>query len=138
MRLRVSFCTGVFCGADGPQSECTNILRRDQIRENVLVKQYYLDVDIAHLISFDEEVAHKLNTEPAEIIPLVRQIGARDFFGTLADDAPSSRPQLRNAPSALFTPRKKTNNSLNTSSSFTPPSPTSLSAISQPTMCQVL
>ncbi|KAE9975437.1 hypothetical protein EG328_003174 [Venturia inaequalis] len=45
-------------------------LYRDQIRENVLVKQYYLDVDIAHLISFDEEVAHKLNTEPAEIIPL--------------------------------------------------------------------
>lgn len=43
----------------------------------MLVKQYYLDVDIAHLISFDEEVAHNLNTEPAEIIPLVGQIGAR-------------------------------------------------------------
>lgn len=45
---------------------------RDQIRENVLVKQYYCDVDIAHLISYDEELAHKLNTEPAEILPLVR------------------------------------------------------------------
>jgi len=49
----------------------TDVLYRDQLRENVLVKQYYLDVDIAHLISFTEETAHKLNTEPAEIIPLV-------------------------------------------------------------------
>lgn len=47
---------------------------RDQIRENVLVKQYYCDVDIAHLISYNEELAHKLTTQPAEIIPLVRKI----------------------------------------------------------------
>jgi DNA replication licensing factor MCM5 len=44
---------------------------RDQIRENVLLKQYYCDVDIGHLISFNEELAHRLSTEPAEIIPLV-------------------------------------------------------------------
>ncbi|KAH0547789.1 minichromosome maintenance protein 5 [Glutinoglossum americanum] len=43
---------------------------RDQIRENVLIKQYYCDVDIAHLISFNEELAHKLTTEPGEVIPL--------------------------------------------------------------------
>ncbi|KAF2177498.1 DNA replication licensing factor mcm5 [Zopfia rhizophila CBS 207.26] len=43
---------------------------RDQIRENVLVKQYYCDIDIAHLISYDEELAHRLTTDPAEIIPL--------------------------------------------------------------------
>ncbi|TQS37587.1 hypothetical protein Golomagni_01933 [Golovinomyces magnicellulatus] len=43
---------------------------RDQIRENALVKQYYCDVDVGHLISFHEELAHKLTTEPAEIIPL--------------------------------------------------------------------
>lgn len=104
----------------------------------MLVKQYYLDVDIAHLISFDEEVAHKLNTEPAEIIPLVRRIGARDSTRAIADYALSSKPQSRNAPSALFTPRKKTNNSLNTSFSSTPPSPMSLSAISQPIMSRVL
>ena len=45
---------------------------RDQIRQNVLVKQYFCDVDIAHLISYDEELAHKLTTEPTQIIPLVR------------------------------------------------------------------
>jgi DNA replication licensing factor MCM5 len=44
---------------------------RDQIRENVLVKQYYCDIDIAHLISYDEELAHRLNTEPADMIPIV-------------------------------------------------------------------
>ncbi|EON63035.1 DNA replication licensing factor mcm5 [Coniosporium apollinis CBS 100218] len=43
---------------------------RDQIRENVLVKQYYCDIDVAHLISYNEELAHRLNSEPAEIIPL--------------------------------------------------------------------
>ncbi|KAJ5919618.1 DNA replication licensing factor Mcm5 [Penicillium verhagenii] len=43
---------------------------RDQLRQNVLVKQYHCDIDIAHLISFNEELAHKLTTEPGEIIPL--------------------------------------------------------------------
>ncbi|KAF1809640.1 MCM-domain-containing protein [Eremomyces bilateralis CBS 781.70] len=43
---------------------------RDQIRENVLVKQYYCNIDIAHLISYNEELAHRMNAEPAEIIPI--------------------------------------------------------------------
>ncbi|KZF20216.1 DNA replication licensing factor mcm5 [Xylona heveae TC161] len=43
---------------------------RDQIRENVLIKQYYCDIDVAHLISYNEELAHRLTSEPAEIIPL--------------------------------------------------------------------
>ncbi|KAJ5148584.1 hypothetical protein N7448_000162 [Penicillium atrosanguineum] len=43
---------------------------RDQLRQNVLVKQFYCDIDIAHLISYNEELAHKLTTEPADIIPL--------------------------------------------------------------------
>ncbi|KAL3477685.1 MCM2/3/5 family-domain-containing protein [Aspergillus californicus] len=43
---------------------------RDQLRQNALVKQYHCDIDIAHLISYNEELAHKLTTEPADIIPL--------------------------------------------------------------------
>jgi len=43
---------------------------RDQIRENALIEQFFCDVDIAHLISYDEELAHTLNTEPATIIPI--------------------------------------------------------------------
>ena len=46
---------------------------RDQLRQNALIKKYYCDVNIAHLITYDEELADKLTTEPAEIIPLVRQ-----------------------------------------------------------------
>ncbi|KAF2725150.1 putative cell division control protein nda4 [Polychaeton citri CBS 116435] len=42
---------------------------RDQIRENVLSKQYYCDIDIAHLIAYNEHLAHRLNNEPAEVIP---------------------------------------------------------------------
>ncbi|GFF35104.1 DNA replication licensing factor mcm5 [Aspergillus udagawae] len=48
----------------------TNRVYSDQLRQNVLVKQYYCDIDIAHLISYNEELAHKLTTEPADIIPL--------------------------------------------------------------------
>ena len=44
---------------------------RDQLRQNALVKQYFCDIDIAHLISYNEELAHRLTTEPADIIPLV-------------------------------------------------------------------
>ncbi|KAL1799268.1 hypothetical protein ACET3X_003305 [Alternaria dauci] len=43
---------------------------RDQIRENVLLKQYYCDIDVAHLISYSPELAHDLRQNPAEIIPL--------------------------------------------------------------------
>ncbi|KAF1822799.1 DNA replication licensing factor mcm5 [Dissoconium aciculare CBS 342.82] len=43
---------------------------RDQIRENVLSKQYYCDVDVTHLIAYSEELADRLNNEPAEIIPI--------------------------------------------------------------------
>ena len=44
----------------------------DQLRHNVLGKNYYCDIDIAHLISYNEDLAHKLTSEPADIIPLVR------------------------------------------------------------------
>ncbi|RMZ77188.1 hypothetical protein DV738_g4514, partial [Chaetothyriales sp. CBS 135597] len=43
---------------------------RDQIRANVLVGQYFCDVDIGHLISYDEELAHQLTTNPTEMIAL--------------------------------------------------------------------
>lgn len=44
----------------------------DQLRENALLKNFYCDVDIKDLINFNEELAHRLVSEPAEIIPLVR------------------------------------------------------------------
>lgn len=47
-----------------------NFVYRDQLRENALLKKYYCDVNINDLINFNEELAHKLASEPAEIIPL--------------------------------------------------------------------
>ncbi|CAJ2507382.1 Uu.00g085680.m01.CDS01 [Anthostomella pinea] len=43
---------------------------RDQLRENALLKKFYCDINITDLIKFNEELAHRLVTEPAEIIPL--------------------------------------------------------------------
>lgn len=44
---------------------------RDQIRENVLIKQYYCDVNFDHLLLASDQIATKLRREPAETIPLV-------------------------------------------------------------------
>lgn len=45
----------------------------DQLRENALLKKFYCDVNINDLINFNEELAHKLASEPADILPLVRR-----------------------------------------------------------------
>ncbi|RKK78289.1 DNA replication licensing factor mcm5 [Fusarium oxysporum] len=47
-----------------------NFVYRDQLRENALLKRYYCDVNINDLIGFNEELAHQLVSEPAEVIPL--------------------------------------------------------------------
>jgi len=44
---------------------------RDQLKENALLKKYFCDININDLISYNEELAHRLVTEPAEVIPLV-------------------------------------------------------------------
>ena len=73
--------------SESPRTELTEKLRafilafhlsgtyiyRDQLRSNVLSRQYFCDVDLAHLISYNEELAHKLTSEPAEVIPLFEQ-----------------------------------------------------------------
>ncbi|KAJ0165829.1 DNA replication licensing factor mcm5 [Colletotrichum tanaceti] len=43
---------------------------RNQLKENALLKKYYCDVNVTDLINYNEELAHRLVTEPAEIIPL--------------------------------------------------------------------
>ncbi|KAH6892285.1 MCM2/3/5 family-domain-containing protein [Thelonectria olida] len=47
-----------------------NFIYRDQLRENALLKKFFCDVNINDLISFNEELAHRLASEPADIIPL--------------------------------------------------------------------
>lgn len=59
-------------------------LYRDQIRENVPVARYYCDVDVAHLISYSEELAHRLISDPSGTIPLfetaLRQCSQRIIY----------------------------------------------------------
>ncbi|EWC47375.1 DNA replication licensing factor mcm5 [Drechslerella stenobrocha 248] len=55
----------------------SSFVYRDQLQENVLIKRYCLDVDVAHLISFSEELADALATEPADKLPLL-EAAAKD------------------------------------------------------------
>lgn len=45
-------------------------LYRDQLRENLLIHNYFLKVNSEHLIGFNEELNKKLADEPGEMIPL--------------------------------------------------------------------
>jgi DNA replication licensing factor MCM5 len=64
--------TGAWCQSIERNRGILTLRFRDQLRENALLKKYYCDVNINDLISFNEELAHRLASEPAEIIPLVR------------------------------------------------------------------
>lgn len=44
---------------------------RDRLRSNLLAKEWTLEVELAHLIGYDEELAARCRTEPTEFIPLV-------------------------------------------------------------------
>ncbi|KAK6464036.1 DNA replication licensing factor, MCM5 component [Scheffersomyces coipomensis] len=48
----------------------TRFIYRDQLRENLLIKNYFLRVNSEHLIGFNEELNKKLTDDPAEMIPL--------------------------------------------------------------------
>lgn len=61
-------------GLHGTRGYKSLTLHSDQIQQNVLAKQYFCDVDIAHLISYNEELAHELTANPTELIPLVSSL----------------------------------------------------------------
>ena len=43
----------------------------DQLKRHYNLGQYYLEVDLQDLTSFDEQLADKLTKSPAEFLPLV-------------------------------------------------------------------
>jgi DNA replication licensing factor MCM5 len=47
------------------------LLIRAQLQQNMISKQYFLEVDMAHLITFDEDLANDLKNSPKELLPLV-------------------------------------------------------------------
>lgn len=48
----------------------SQFIYRDQLRENLLIKNYFLKVNSEHLIGFNEELNKKLTDDPTEMIPL--------------------------------------------------------------------
>lgn len=44
---------------------------RDQLRENVLKKTYFIEVDMGDLIQFDDELASELKKKPKLLMPCV-------------------------------------------------------------------
>ena len=50
----------------------SQFIYRDQLRENLLIKNYFLKVEADHLIAFNEELNKKLSDDPAEMIPLLK------------------------------------------------------------------
>lgn len=74
---------------------------REQLRRNVLMRKYRLEVDIAHVIAFDEELGHMLSQEPSEILPMFERAAlaaARRIVFALQDDPriadPGSGPEV--------------------------------------------
>ncbi|ORZ25479.1 MCM2/3/5 family-domain-containing protein [Absidia repens] len=59
---------------------------RDQLHEHLLLKQYYLQVDMSHLINYNADLANKLTNSPAEHLPLfeiaVKESAKRILFAT--------------------------------------------------------
>ncbi|MBW0510406.1 hypothetical protein O181_050121 [Austropuccinia psidii MF-1] len=49
---------------------------RDRLRLNLLAKVYALEIEMQHLIAYDEELAHSITNSPGEILPLF-EIAAR-------------------------------------------------------------
>jgi DNA replication licensing factor MCM5 len=49
----------------------TFISNRDQLQEHLMLKQYYLQVDMSHLINYNAGLANNLTNSPAEHLPLV-------------------------------------------------------------------
>jgi hypothetical protein len=76
---------------------------------------------MAHLISYDEELAHMLTQDPAEIIPLVRGLDLTMVHRLLITS--SSKPHSNGVRSASFILHNLVSSSLNTNSSFTLPHP---------------
>lgn len=47
---------------------------RDRLRANLLAKTYCLEVDLDHLIAYNEPLYNRLRETPGEIMPLVSRI----------------------------------------------------------------
>lgn len=73
---------------------------RDQLRENLLIKNYLLRVNNAHLIGFNEELNKKLHDDPSAMIPIfesaITEIGKKIAYLSTDDNSiPQNFPQCQ-------------------------------------------
>lgn len=75
-----------------------SFIYRDQLRENLLIKNYFLKVNSEHLIGFNEELNKKLSDEPAEMVPLfenaITEIAKKIAFLS-SEEIPRDFPQCQ-------------------------------------------
>ncbi|KAG0140786.1 hypothetical protein CROQUDRAFT_83949 [Cronartium quercuum f. sp. fusiforme G11] len=61
-----------------------SFIYRDRLRTNLLAKVYALEVEMQHLIVYDEELAHSITNSPGDILPLfetaVRKVAESMLF----------------------------------------------------------
>lgn len=57
-----------------------NCYSRDKLRANLLLKQYYLEVDLRHVGLYNDELAHAIQDRPTDILPLVRSSRSAGHF----------------------------------------------------------
>ncbi|KIY51314.1 MCM-domain-containing protein [Fistulina hepatica ATCC 64428] len=50
---------------------------RDNLRANLLLKQHVLEVDLRHVGMYNDELAHKIQDTPAEVLPLFEEAATK-------------------------------------------------------------
>ncbi|ORY76848.1 MCM-domain-containing protein [Leucosporidium creatinivorum] len=67
-------------------SDGESFLYRDRLRANLLKKEWTLEVEMGHLIGWNEELAARCRTEPGEVVPLfeiaIRNLARKILFPT--------------------------------------------------------
>ncbi|KAI8909693.1 MCM2/3/5 family-domain-containing protein, partial [Gorgonomyces haynaldii] len=68
---------------------------REQLRQNLILKKYFVEVDLAHLGQFDEELRQQLRQQPKMLIPLFEEAVRKMAISThIVEDQQFQRCQV--------------------------------------------
>ncbi|KAN0100809.1 MCM2/3/5 family domain containing protein [Tylopilus felleus] len=67
-----------------------DFIYRDNLRGNLLLKQYQLEIDLRHLSLYNDELAHAIQDRPADILPLFENAATKAARSILFPLASSS------------------------------------------------
>lgn len=88
MRIISIINTGIFIKVTGFLSIKYCISFRDTLKRNYNLGQYYLEVNLEDLGSFDENLAEKIYKQPSEHLPIFEEAAKE-----VADDLTNPRPE---------------------------------------------